>query len=209
MKIRPLSGFIKGDNGTSLPELLVVSALMVIVLGTIYMVFGATVAIADQAQARAEAADDSRLGVDRITRELRQAQEMTEGQGVFTVFQDRQCTFYCDVTRDGRPERIRYYVSNNAVYRTQANPTTQFPPYAYSAESAPIRLIKKLKPDWTGAIFQYYTNDSPPVRITAGSGADISAVKVLMINQATSGKRTVNVTADTWVKIRSVRNDLN
>lgn len=202
-----MSNRLRDDHGTTVTELMVVSVLMLIVLGIIYSVFFTAGAIADSSAAHTAAADESRQAMDRVTRELRQARENVEGAGAVCVAEPRRCQFYIDLNRCGRPERVTYWIADNALYRSEAQPTNFQPPFTFSADSAAKVIVRKVKPDWTGAVFVYYTNANPPVATTIL--ANISAVKVEVVNQASAGTKTVSVDADTWVKIRSVQNVVN
>jgi hypothetical protein len=194
------------DTGMSLTELLVVCTLMGIVLGSIFMAFGATQAIADTAAARTAASDESQQFFDRISRELRQAQENGEGTGVCAIAEPRRVVFYVDLDQNGRPERVTYKMSGTSLMRSEASPTNAFPPYTYGPESAARTVIKKVRPDWMGEVFQYYTSANPPVKLNNTQLPSIASLRINVVNQVRSGSRTVNLDASTWIKIRSVYN---
>ncbi len=199
----------RDDSGFTLSEMLVVSLLVSVIISATYFVLNTVSGLSDTVEARAVAADESRLFLDTITRELRQAEEPIEGNGVVATAQDRQIIFYTDLDHNGIPERVTYYVSSGALYRTQATATNMVAPYTWSANSAPRRMISQIKSDWTGKIFAYYKQSQPPVLISSGAVADISAVQIEVNNAATFGTKTAYVNQKTWVKVRSVHNTID
>lgn len=204
-----LTRHLRDDSGFSLSEMLVVSVLVSVIITAAYFVLNTVSGLSDTVEARAVAAEESRLFLDTITRELRQAEEPVEGNGVVLTAQDRQITFYTDLDHNGIPERVRYYVNAGALYRVQATATNVVAPYTYGAESAPRRVITQIKGDWTGKIFTYYKQAQPPTLIASGAVADISAIQIEVFNGATFGVKTAYVDQKTWVKVRSVHNTID
>ncbi len=200
---------LRSDDGYTLTELLVVSVLTLIILATVFMVLQATQTMSSTIEARSVAAEESRILVDRMTREFRQAVEIDEGEGVFDEALPRRVSFYTDVDHDGVPERVTYSVRGRTVYRSEAAATTIVPPYQFGQDRDETVVIRSLKGGWNGNVFTYYTNENPPDEVRNGHPEDASAVKVWLVNSATSGRRTVYVDSSTWVKIRSVHNTID
>lgn len=200
---------IRRDEGTTLTELLVVTMLMGMVLSLVFMMMGAVTKMADGMEARTVATDDGRHAMDRMTRELRQAMEVSDGAGVFTVMGTRQCTFYADVNQDGRPERISYRVSTNNLIRSVTDPTNAVPPYTFSTTPSTEVVMSTVDPTWTGALFTYYNNADPPALVVSPNYGDVSAVSLKLVNAVTVNRSTYAVTQQTWIKIRSVHNTID
>ncbi len=200
---------LHSDEGYTLTELLVVTILMGMVLGLVYLVLGAVNSTADSLEARTIAADDNRMIMDRITRELRQAQEIVEGHGVFATAQPRQCSFYADVDHDGVPELIQYRVQGNTLYRSEARATASVPPYTYGAFGSETVVAESLSGGFTGNVFTYYDNQDPAQEANNGHTEDISAVKLRLVTGKTVNRKTAFVDLSTWVKIRSVHNTID
>ncbi len=197
------------DEGFTLTELLVVSVLMLVVLAMTFMVLQATTAMSSTIEARSIASGESRLLIDRMTREFRQAVEIDEGEGVFDEALPRRCSFFTDLNHDGVPERVTYTVRGRAMYRAEADATTAVPPYQFGSDRAETIVIQSFKGGWNGNVFTYYTNENPPQEVHNGHPEDASAVKVWLVNSATSGAKTSYVDSSTWVKIRSVHNTID
>lgn len=200
---------MRRDEGTTLTELLVVTMLMGMVLSLVFMMMGAVTKMADGMEARSVATDDGRMAMDRMTRELRQAMEVSDGAGVFTVMAARQCTFYADVNQDGRPERISYRVSSNNLIRTMTSATNSVPPYTFSTTPSTEVVMSTVDPLWTAALFTYYDNADPPAVVASPNYADVSAVSLRLVNAVTVNRSKYSVTQATWIKIRSVHNTID
>ena len=197
------------DDGVSLVELMIVVGLMSVVIAGAYFLFNAANTMSDATQARQVAADEARLAMDLVSRELRQAEEISDGAGVFTAAQARDCSFYADVDRDDTPELVRYRIVGTAMLRSVAQPTLSVPPYDYAAASAETTVARGIDSSWSGAAFTYYGDADPPTVVASGHYSDISAVALHVVDKATVSRSTVSVDVSTWVKIRSVHNSVN
>jgi len=200
---------LRDCDGFTLTEMLVTLTLTGVVLSAAYLLLISVGTMADSVEARSVAAEEARLVFDRLTRELRQAQELSEGEGVFESAQPRHCAFYSDLDHDGVPERVTYYVQGKSVYRAVAQATTVVPPFEYGPDGASELLVESLKGGWNGNVFEYYTNENPPEKVPAGRPEDVSAVEVRLVNAATVNRKTAYVDSSTWVKIRSVHNTVD
>lgn len=205
--MRRFAASLRSEAGVTLTEMLVVMVLLGSVLAVAYMTMDLSRTMADTTQARAMASDQARSAIDGMTRELRQAREIVENGGGFVTAAERDCVFYADINHDSVPERIRYYVSGQRVYRVSASALTSAPPYTFGAYSAAVALPGALKSGWTGAVFTYWNGEDPPTAPAAI--ADISAVEIHLMGSASSGDRTADVDLTTSVKVRSVHNELN
>ena len=200
---------LRGDEGFTLTELIVVTLLMGMVLGLVYMVLGAVNTTADTLEARTIAVDENRMVMDRVTRELREAQEVVEGRGVFGTAQPRQCSFYADVDHDGTPELIQYRVQGQTLYRSEARATTSVPPYTFGTAGPETVVAASLDGGFNGNIFTYYDSQDPAREANNGHTEDISAVKIRLVTGKTVSKKTAFVDLSTWVKIRAVHNTID
>lgn len=199
---------IASDSGTTLTELLVVTMLMGMVLGLVFMILGAVNTAADTLEARTIAIEENRMVMDRITRELRQAQEISEGDGVFLRAQPRQCAFYADVDHNGVPELIEYRVVGKVLYRSETSSTVAVPPYAYGSPRSDV-IITSMNGGWNGNVFDYFDSQEPAQQVSPGHSEDISAVQLRLVNSKTVNKKTAFVDLSTWVKVRSVHNTID
>lgn len=194
------------DSGFSLPEMLIVLALIGLVLATAYMMLSAGTRMADGVEARDAASSQGQIAMEQMTREMRQSLEPIEGAGTFGALAPRSCTFYTDLDHNRVPERITYRVDGLRILRTVAVSTTSVPPYTFGAESAPMVVTDALKTGWGGTIFQYYDTDENVV--PASTPADVSAVKISLQTQGAVGRSTAYASTSSWVRIRTVHNSI-
>jgi prepilin-type N-terminal cleavage/methylation domain-containing protein len=197
------------DQGFTVVELVIVASLMSVVIGIAYLLFNSTVGMSDRIMERSVVSEQARGSMDVITRELRQAKQIVDGQGVFSNAQPRQCSFFMDLNRDGVPERITYLMNGAKLVRTQASATTLVPPFSFGADGPQSTLIDSIATTYTGPIFTYY--DSAGTVLTSSQSSQCSAVGMRVVATGpVPGTKAEIVTVDlsTWVKIRSVFNSI-
>jgi type II secretory pathway component PulJ len=211
---RSLHTWAARDEGVTLPELVIVISLLTVVTFTAYLLFDAVSGMTDTVEARTTAADEARLVLDRVTREVRQAQEISAEAGAFPIggAGPRDIQFYSDVNHDGAPELVRYWVVGRALKRSVAQPSLSVPPFApygtASQETTVARLLDATLAS-SGAVFEYYDRQDPPVQVASGQVHLVSAVRIHIIDGATVNRRTAYVDVETWVKVRSVNNSID
>jgi|GEM_PF-2694432 len=214
---------LRDDTGLSLTELMVVSVLMSVIIATVYMLFGAASAITDTSSARAIAGDEAQHAVDKMTMDLRQAQENEDGKGAFTISLENKVQFFVDLTHDARPEKVTYYITGTNLYRTVASPTNNVPPFTFGAAGAPQLMVAGIDPAG-GSLFCYHG-------VIADSGATcanghkhgfnvitsndpystepkIAMVGINLVNKQSSGGRTVTVYSNALARARALQNEV-
>jgi hypothetical protein len=211
---------------------MVVTMLLGFILAAAWSVMYAASVMSNKATARADAQDESQRFIDRIGYELRgsagqfdivQAYNMPDSytsnyaddhdvraalapSWVTTPVASTSFTFYTDLNRDDRPERVRYYVSNGSLLRVQASAVATNPlPCTWGANSAPTVVIKRIDPSWTGPIFVPLTGDNIPPTPVSNSAKpnEATAVSVQMRNIRSSGGQSSTYNSATTVRIRN------
>jgi prepilin-type N-terminal cleavage/methylation domain-containing protein len=101
---------VREQEGVTLTELLIVISLLSVVVIAAYLLFDAVSGMADLVEAKSRATDQTKLAMERIIRELRQAQEIQDGGGAFAVnLLPGDMSFYANVDRSSEaPELVRY-----------------------------------------------------------------------------------------------------
>jgi prepilin-type N-terminal cleavage/methylation domain-containing protein len=201
----------RSDDGFTLVELVIVMSLLAMVLGAAYFVLNSVQTMSAKVSAREEASTNATGAIRRMTREVRQAEELltAEGDGVFKSNLPQTMSFYVDLNSDGTPERVTYYVSGRVLYRTQAAATVTDPTATdFGSESTPVVILGNLDPSWTPNIFSYYDNGNPPSTVSSSSSEDVAAVGITVVVLGGSGPTTATATSSTLVRLRSVQNEL-
>jgi prepilin-type N-terminal cleavage/methylation domain-containing protein len=195
------------DRGFSLVELLITAALIPIVLGAAYFAFGAMTGNYSKIEAVSEATGEAQRGLDTLVRELRQAQEIKDGGGAFQSATATSCSFYCDVDRDGTPERVTYYVDGTDLYRTVGEAGIQV--YPYNFVDAPALRVLNIGAMTSAVVFTYYDSNAP---LDVASGANLNTICAVGIHLSAtrpSQGGLVSVDFSTKVKIRALFNSLS
>lgn len=213
---------LRDDSGLSLTELLVVSVLISVILAASYFLFGAATSMNDLAMARAIASDQAQLAVDQMSRDLRQAQENVAEKGVFVTAEANQMKFTADLNHDEKPELVRYYVENDQLKRTVAQPTAgqTMPPFTFQTAGTPKVLVEELGTS-AGPLFCYHSTvvNNTVLCGTAKHGFNVvttadplnTTPKISMIGikldvESTSGAKTVAVINRALVRMRTIEN---
>jgi prepilin-type N-terminal cleavage/methylation domain-containing protein len=208
----------RDDSGFSLLELVIVAALLAVTLAAAWTVMTAVSLMSNKMSARATATDESQTFVNNIEDELLQANSLksiagtstanADAQAAFYDVQPREIGFYADINRDGKPERIAYYVNGASLIRQQTSATGMTYPFSWATSSAPLPVIQTIDPSWTGAIFSYYsTGGWPPPPITSVSqAASITIVTVQVRNVATWADQTISYAASSTIRVRAIGN---
>jgi prepilin-type N-terminal cleavage/methylation domain-containing protein len=195
------------DWGFTLIELLLSALILPIVLSAGYLVFTTMSGSYSSISAQSEATSEAQRAMDTMVREIRQAREIADGAGAFKSTEERRCSFYADLDRDGTPERITYYVDGTDLYRALAKPT--IPAYPYDYVDGPAQRVVNLSTS-SAVVFTYY-DKSNPIQKVIGSpnpstvvavGIDLSASRAAQNGQVSVGFRT-------RVKVRALFNSLS
>ncbi len=95
----------------------------------------------------------------RMIRELREARMGDDGSWPFLLCDDFAITFFADVTNDGRPDKIRYFLEGTTLRRGVTEPTAV--PVSYPPANEKIISIADNVVTSGGPMFLYYNGDWP------------------------------------------------
>jgi prepilin-type N-terminal cleavage/methylation domain-containing protein len=196
----------RDDRGFSLVELLFASIILPIALGAAYLVFITLSGNYSSISAQSEATSEAQRAMDTMVREIRQAQEIEEGSGAFEVAQASRCSFYCDIDRDGVPERITYYVDGTDLYRVLAEPQILVYPYNY-ADATAQRVVNLTTA--STVVFTYFDESDPLTVDSTPAPASVCAVGIHLSASRPAQNGQVSVDFTTRVKIRALFNSLS
>ncbi|MDY0341012.1 MAG: prepilin-type N-terminal cleavage/methylation domain-containing protein [Coriobacteriia bacterium] len=207
-----------GDDGFTLTEMMIVTVLMGIVMSAAYLLLNSTTGMANQLEAQTIARDEGRLVMNRLSNELRQAYQISDTQMAFDEAAPRICTFFTDVDRDGIPEKVRYRVVGDKIYRAEVSAASTLPPYTFPALSTVSEqpIIGVVESSWAGSLFSFYDNEYPKNKLGVGSNplteselAEIAAVDIRLVNKVVIGNKTATSDVGTFVKVRAIQNEID
>lgn len=192
------------DEGFSLTEMLVVSVLLSIILAAAWMASQVVTTSADRMMARNDAQTTGQQALERMAREIRQAQtiEASTIRLAQTTNTSNYLSFYADVDHDGFIEKVTYSLTAAGLLQRTLARTIKIAPNHddFGAPSPPITLAK-LTPG-TNNLFAAYTSEDVPAVTT--DPATTRAIQITMNCVAKSGADTVTVNfPPTLVSVRA------
>ncbi len=196
------------DRGFSLVELLISAAIIPIVLSAAYFAFGGMSGNYSKIEATSEASGEAQKGLDTLVREIRQAREIRDGSGAFSIASGSRCAFYCDLDRDNVPELVEYYVDGNDLYRRTFEPALSVYPYNYPADALAERVMN-IGGMTSQVVFTYYGSVGDQLTVTSENLNSISAVGIHLLATRPSLGGPVSVDFTTKVKVRALFNSLS
>jgi prepilin-type N-terminal cleavage/methylation domain-containing protein len=208
MSIRTAMARMHGDDaGFSLVELLFASIILPIALGAAYLVFMTLSGNYSSISAQSEATSEAQRAMDTMVREIRQGQQIQDGEGALAAAQSARCSFYCDIDRDGVAERITYYVDGTDLYRVQAEATKPVPGPNDFVDGTAKRVVNLTTS--SAVVFTYYDASDPLVVAGTPNPASVCAVGIHLSASRPSQNGQVAVDFTTRVKIRALFNSLS
>lgn len=206
---------LKREDGFTLPEMLVTMMILIVVLFALYSIFDMSLRTFSYGNDKVEAAENARLGMEKMVREIRAAYPYNKGAAtpdthLFDTWTATEIKFGNDLDGNRRIECpaaaspacevISYKVDRTGpthpLYRANSSTGTSQPVVEY---------VDYLSPKDTGLRFRYFESDGT-TEVTPGSGneSDIAIVRIeLRIAVDGSKKGTQTLTTDVALRNRS------
>ncbi|MGV8082438.1 MAG: type II secretion system protein J [Coriobacteriia bacterium] len=200
------------DEGFTLVELIIVMSTLLIVLSAAFFVLNSLQNMHNRVAAREQAATAAEAAVQRMAREVRQAQPLSSAQsaGAFVTDTGSSMVFYVDVNKDGVPEKVTYYVTGTTLYRQQASAINSNPSAAdFGAYGTAQTILKNLDPGSLTNLFTYYNSNDPPQTVNSSNPANVTAVSIAIGAVGKSGDVQVTASSNTLVMVRSMSVAIN
>lgn len=198
------------EQGFTLIELIVAVAIFAILsFGVIGLV--ASVFTDSTRQGRSLAnADQTRKLSNRLMQELRNATTANNGAYPIATADDQELTFYSNVDSDADIERVRYYVSNNSLYRGVVQPSGSPAVYTGTESSS---VVQNDVANGTNPIFYYYDesyDDSSDSALTQPVNiAQITYIRMdIEVLKRTSTSLTDKFSVNAGTALRSLKTNL-
>lgn len=193
---------MRNQDGFTLIELLLVLALLLVAVSGIYQLFYFSQGSYDSASAESGIAQEARLFVMRLEREVRNARQAVLSTNPVTVPDGitpagSRINIYTDVNGDGRPELVAYRLNGGALQRAVMQRNARTPdafPYTFNdpAESdwqtVLTRVTEVTREDGTNEPI-FSIDDNPPrsfpralvnVQLNVRDPVRVNTVRVLL-----------------------------
>lgn len=190
----------KAQLGVTLIELLVYITilLMLMTMGYEYITKGFVATTFSSEQE--EAIDNARKAIEKISEELRGANESENGSYPIDFFDENEIVFYSDINDDDSMEKIRYYIAGNQLKRdlTASGPSDD---YSGTAETS---LVASYINNQSEPFFYYYDNN--------GTQTDIkNNIRMIGINikvNVTPDRAPNDYYVETNIHLRNLKDNL-
>ncbi|MCC6290704.1 type II secretion system protein [Candidatus Nomurabacteria bacterium] len=196
-------------NGFTLVEILVVTAIIVIV-SLVLVNFQIGIFRQNNFLANSLTGEqDARLVIGHLVAELREAVPSEAGAYPITLADKDRLTFYSDVDHDGLHDRLRYFLATTTLMRGVLKPTGAPLVYVEGNEKISPVITNVVNP--AAQIFSYYDQNyagtstalTLPLNIP-----DVRLVKVSLMIEADPNRSPAPVTYEGQVSIRSLKDNL-
>ncbi len=203
------------EGGFTLVELLMGIIIAAIFGLALYGFLDSGVLSASTHQSQALAQSEARTGLDRLSRELRQA--VSADGGITPPVQSLAplvLVFHVDNNRSAasvtpRPQRVRYQVVAGDLTREVADPVGTAPPYTYGAYRAPEVIVRGIANTAATPMFTATTAEGAAMAatITAPTTASLATVTVRLLVNHRTGRSTSTLELTTDVSPRNPRSN--
>jgi len=191
---------VKRKQGFSLIETLtyifIFSLISLVVSELILMIYRTKSYTFQQAEAIAQA----QKGINVMTKEIREARTGEDGSYLIEEANDYQFIFYSDIDKDGKVERVRYFLDGSDFKKGVTEPTS-WPP-EYLPENEEVYVLTSYVRN-TPPIFRYYDADlnelPPPARLK-----DTKLMKLTLVINVNPNRPPQDFTLETMVQLRNI-----
>lgn len=118
--------------------------------------------------------------ITRMVREIREAKSADNGAYALAQTDDNTFIFYSDVTNDGRPDRIRYFINGTQLMKGIIEPTTV--PVNYPSANEKVSIVSDYVDNLGHALFTYYNSSWPSDTINNPLAASQRLLNTRFIN---------------------------
>jgi type II secretory pathway component PulJ len=187
------------DEGFSAAEMVIVTLLLSIIITASYMALGMVTNVSDGIIARDDAYQTGQTAIEKMTKELREAQVVTDGsQNPYRMNPNTPPTatricFFADIDHNGYLDRVTYQLASGQITRRTAPTTKTSPTYNdFGTDSAPVVLTDQVDPALT-TLFTLKNSDEATTTTITDIATGVSAVQITMRTVAKSGTQSATV----------------
>jgi hypothetical protein len=180
----------------ALTYIFIFSLLSLVISGLIVTIYKTKSYTFQQAEAIAQA----RKGIDVMCKEIREAKSGEDGSYLIEEAEDYQFVFYSDIDKDGKTERVRYFL-DGSDFKKGVTKATGWPPQ-YLPENEEIYVLTSYVRN-RPPIFKYYDadlNELPsPARLK-----DTKLMKLTLVVNVNPNRSPQDFVLETVVQLRNI-----
>lgn len=150
---------MKKPNGFTLVEIIIATALLIIVLSFVFFFIHYWLGAFMQNEGKSQAQDEVFQLVNTMVTELREIEPGETGQFPLEVANDKTLIFYSDIDNDRRIERVGYYLSGETLSRGVVEPEGN--PGTYNLTTEKVEEVATMITNGAEPVFYYYNSNWP------------------------------------------------
>jgi Tfp pilus assembly protein PilW len=197
---------IKQESGFTLPEVLVTMFIMILVLFALYSIFDMSLRVFSFGNAKVEATDNARLGLEKVAREIRAAFPVNTANATAhpTTSESRRLLN----SGGSGPKQITFGNDLNGNRRVDTNEVIT---YSLSGSGPPYTLLRNSQPaiEYVEDInFTYFARQgSTPITLSGANETNVERVVIELTVRVPPGTRgTMNDATQTLTTTVALRN---
>jgi len=146
--------FKNKQSGFTIIETLVVLGIFILAMGAVsgFIIYAYRAKSFSMDQAMA--IDSARNGINKLTKELREAIQSDSGTYLLESGEDFEIIFYSDIDKDNQVERVRYFLEDEELKKGVINPAGE--PIDYSGPEEKKIVSKYVKNTSSNPLFYFY-----------------------------------------------------
>jgi prepilin-type N-terminal cleavage/methylation domain-containing protein len=168
-------------KGFSLIEIIIVVAIASSVVIVVSNLSGNVTLLNNLVSQELQSKSDISQTLQIMTSDIRSAGPSANGAFPIDSASTSSFSFYSDSNKDGRTERLRYFVSSSSIYRGIIQPTGTPATYPTSTEIA-IALIDNLVLQTSTPLFSYYDANYTGTQPAMTSTVDVSQIRLVGVS---------------------------
>lgn len=147
--------------------------------------------------------------VGDLTQYLRRVRQSDAGAYPIVSADDNNLIVYSDYNKDGKTERLHFYLSNNKVYMGVRSPSATFPVTYLAGDATTTEIADHIVNTSDDHMFSYYNKDYPADTVnnpvaTPADVSEIRLVKIFLKINIDPNRAPDNIQQETFVELRNL-----
>ena len=191
-------------KGITIIETLVAVVILTLTLGAVLAFIFLGYRIQNYTWQQSVAMNEAQKGIETMVQEIRKAQSGDDGSYIIEKAEDFQFVFFSDINRDGKAERVRYFIDGSDFKKGVVRPSGLPVEYNPASEEVLVlsQYVRNLPP-----IFRYFDGNSQELSAPARLN-DTKLMRVRLIVNVNPNRSPQDFVLESDVQIRNVKTNL-